>query len=165
MMKGCKQADPMNAVVRKAGNRPGSAAAPDAFSFEALARLLQRTLDCDAVVLRLGLSAGIPRRQPRAAVRDAEGRPQHRMIAAWRCGRAAMARPELSALTHPLTASEQGMRFFAGLPLRDLHGEPIGMLFAMDRNERILTAGEFAALRQFAIIASNGVMQQIGLAA
>lgn len=143
--------------------------APDclrgARSFEELAQLIQRTLDCEAVVLSLdGLGSYLPDR-PRMGER-VEKRASCRTITAYRHDDEGSARPHPSALAHPVSAGEQGMRFFAGLPLRDHCGQPIGMLAAMDRAERSLAPAELEALRHLAAKAADiAALQRIGYAA
>lgn len=57
---------------------------------------------------------------------------------------------EAGRLSDPLLAQESGMRFYAGLPLRDAAGQRIGTLAAMDGAERAMSSDDLAMLRMLA---------------
>jgi GAF domain-containing protein len=151
----------MTAMLQQAEATPAASVAHGVHSFEELARLIQRTLDCDAVVLSLDHPADSQPMAPRCDRRS--GRD---VVAAYREGESACARPEPSTLRHPVSAGEQGMRFYAGLPLRDHGGRAIGMLAATDRWERCLATAQLDKLRHLAGMAADiRAVQQLGFAA
>lgn len=128
-------------------------------SFVKLAELVQRYLGCEAAVLSVDDPLGALRRT-RAPVTDAR-----RASAAFRPGHETF-EMDLDALTNPLVAGRMGMRFYAGLPLRDSGGRAIGMLAAMDQHERTLACEELETLKQLAGMASDLYeMQRLGHAA
>ena len=148
----------MNATLHKDKSRPatGARSAP---SFVKLAELVQRYLRCEAAVLTVDDPLGAPRR-PRA-----HGAGARSASAAFRRGRKAC-EMDVHELTNPLVASGMGMRFYAGLPLRDREGRAIGMLAAMDHHERRLAPEELETLKRLAGEASELYeVQRLGRAA
>jgi len=117
-------------------------------SFSRLAELVQRYLGCEAAVLSVD--------DPLAGLRHATtATPRRRAAsAAFRPG----CRPsvmESGLLLDPRVAGEMGMRFYAGLPLRDYAGRSIGMLAAMDQDERPLNSAELEMLKLLAGMATD----------
>jgi len=126
-------------------------------SFVNLAELVQRYLGCEAAVLSV--------KDPLGALRRARGADAHSAGAAFRHGHEACA-IDLHTLADPLVASSMGMRFYAGLPLRDHKGRAIGMLAAMDQHERALAPEELETLKRLAGMAIDLYeMQRLGRAA
>ncbi len=117
-------------------------------SFARLAELVQRYLGCEVAVLSVD--------DPSPALRALHGssRCERRASTAFRRDSTACG-VDLRELTHPLAAGEAGMRFYAGLPLRDYNGDLIGILAAMDRHERTLGAEELETLKLLAGMASD----------
>jgi len=58
---------------------------------------------------------------------------------------------------NPLVQSEPHIRFYAGVPLRDKSGQPLGTLCVIDREPRRLRAAEVQALQDLAAIASSEI--------
>jgi len=58
---------------------------------------------------------------------------------------------------NPLVTSEPHIRFYAGVPLRDKSGQPLGTLCVIDREPRRLRAAEVQGLLDLADIASNEI--------
>jgi len=151
----------MTAMLQKAEFLAPRGTAQGVSSFQELACLVQRTLDCDAVVLSVDHfpeSPSLPRRRGGACTQS--------IAVAFREGKVERNCPDPIRLTHPVGAGDQGMRFYAGLPLRDRCGQPIGMLAAVDRAERQLGAAGLDSLRHFAGMAADiDALRRIGLAA
>jgi GAF domain-containing protein len=55
---------------------------------------------------------------------------------------------------NPLVQQDPNIRFYAGVPLRDRSGHPLGTLCVIDREPRRLRAAEVQALQDLAAIAS-----------
>jgi len=110
-------------------------------SFARLAELVQRYLGCEVAVLSVN--------DPSPSLRALHGSSRCERRDSTACG------VDLRELTHPLAAGEAGMRFYAGLPLRDYNGDLIGILAAMDRHERTLGAEELETLKLLAGMASD----------
>jgi len=128
-------------------------------SFDRLAELVQRYLDCEAAVLSVSV--------PLTPIRHVgAGNVTSRCAgAAFRSG-CEIAKIDLRTLTNPLVAGEMGMHFYAGLPLRDHQGRSVGMLAAMDQHERTLAPEELQALKLLAGMAGDLYeTQRLGLAA
>src|SRR5687767_7006835 len=49
--------------------------------------------------------------------------------------------------SHPLVAGAPGIRFYAGIPLRDEHGDFVGALSILDRAHHTLTSEQIDTLR------------------
>lgn len=58
---------------------------------------------------------------------------------------------------NPLVQQEPHIRFYAGVPLRDKSGQPLGTLCVIDREPRRLRAAEVQGLLDLAEIASNEI--------
>jgi len=58
---------------------------------------------------------------------------------------------------NPLVLAEPRIRFYAGIPLRDKCGIPIGALCVMDREPRKLRASELNALVDLAAIVNSEI--------
>lgn len=56
---------------------------------------------------------------------------------------------------NPLVTGEQQLRFYAGVPLVDAGGHPLGALCVLDREPRRLRERELKALRELAAIAAD----------
>jgi GAF domain-containing protein len=153
----------MSATLQKAEVGPATGK-EGAQSFARIAELVQRYLGCEAAVLTVNrpLNHGHNGALRRTAGSRADG---CRATAAFRAGGETCA-VDLRTLTNPLVAGEMGMRFYAGLPLRDGKGSAIGMLAAMDQHERTLAPEELDTLKLFAGMVSDVYeMQRIGHAA
>jgi len=142
----------MSATWHKGEVHPGSGKG-GAQSFAEIAELVQRYLGCEAAVLTVNVPVGS---DPLSALRPGHGSTagDRRATAAFRAGGGTCA-ADLRTLTNPLVASEMGMRFYAGVPLRDGTGCAIGMLAAMDQHERTLAPEELDTLKLLAGVASN----------
>lgn len=127
-------------------------------SFARLAELVQRYLGCEAAVLSVD--------DPLAPLhRNGASKAARCAGAAFRPGRERCGM-DVFTLTNPLIAGEQGMHFYAGLPLRDYQGRAIGMLAAVDQHERTLAPEELKTLRLLAGMATDLYeMQRISHAA
>ena len=115
----------------------GALGLDDLHSLGDLTRFLQHYLDCELALVSLPhadgawtLRGGIDLPMPPAA-NDPVG------------------------LADPMAARACGMRFFAGLPLRDRAGRCIGTMAAMDGAERPLSGEELGVLRQLAGVAAG----------
>jgi GAF domain-containing protein len=58
---------------------------------------------------------------------------------------------------NPLVLQEPHIRFYAGVPLRDKSGQPLGTLCVIDREPRRLRAAEVQSLIDLADIASGEI--------
>jgi GAF domain-containing protein len=58
---------------------------------------------------------------------------------------------------NPLVLQDPHIRFYAGVPLRDRSGQPLGTLCVIDREPRRLRAAEAQALVDLAAIASSEI--------
>lgn len=58
---------------------------------------------------------------------------------------------------NPLVQQDPNIRFYAGVPLRDKSGQPLGTLCIIDREPRRLRASELQSLLDLAEIASNEI--------
>jgi len=124
-------------------------------SFAELAERVQRYLGCETAVL----SVDRPLSAHPAVTTDCNS------SAAFGSGGKAC-EVDLRALTNPLVAGEMGMRFYAGLPLRDYQGRSVGILAAMDPHERTLSPEELETLKLLADMASDLYqVQRLGHAA
>ena len=117
-------------------------------SLSRLAELVQRYLDCGAAVLSVDHPLGSLRRDRGTGTEDSCS------AVAFRPG-GEIANVDLRMLTNPVAAGEMGMHFYAGLPLRDHQGRPIGMLAALDQHERTLAPEELQTLKLLAEAASD----------
>lgn len=62
--------------------------------------------------------------------------------------------------TNPLVTGEPYIRFYAGYPLLDARGLPLGTLCVLDREARRLRERELRALRELAAIASDEIKRR-----
>jgi GAF domain-containing protein len=58
---------------------------------------------------------------------------------------------------NPLVLQEPHIRFYAGVPLRDKSGQPLGTLCVIDREPRRLRAAELQSLIDLAEIAAGEI--------
>lgn len=61
---------------------------------------------------------------------------------------------------NPLVTGAPYIRFYAGYPVRDAHGLPLGSLCVLDREPRRLRERELRALRELAAIASDELQRR-----
>jgi GAF domain-containing protein len=59
--------------------------------------------------------------------------------------------------SNPLVQQDPHIRFYAGVPLRDKSGQPLGTLCVIDREPRRLRAAEVQSLIDLADIASSEI--------
>jgi len=62
---------------------------------------------------------------------------------------------DAASLSDPMLAHKRGMRFYAGLPVRDADGQHLGTMAAMDSAERALSGDELTMLRMVAQVAAD----------
>jgi len=117
-------------------------------TFGGIAELVQRYLGCDAAVLTIHHHPSSFHDTRRTKLRARQG------SAAFRPG-FEPCKIDVRSMANPLVAGELGMRFYAGLPLRDDEGHPIGMLAAVDQRETALAPGELDTVRLLAALAGD----------
>ena len=65
------------------------------------------------------------------------------------------------ALSNPLVASEFGLQFYAGVPLRTRDGYNLGTLCVLDREPRTFSAQDVTTLEDLAAIVMNDLEQRL----
>ncbi|HEX7854354.1 MAG TPA: GAF domain-containing protein [Sphingobium sp.] len=135
-------------------------------SFDALAELVRRFLDCKAAVVSIVDRDGVfLMAHPGLDVDRVGGEPGL-------CASAVMqdepwivedAEIDPRTLANPLVAGDLGLRFYAGIPLRTVDGHNIGVLAALDFQPRKLSDFELDSLKLVAKVVVD--MLELRLAA